>query len=114
MLMALFLARHHRDCQVLSPAIVLRLSAALGRVASSTLRLRPRGIGGPSTSVNMKVMEVLQQRIITRIDEYNAEQLAHLDDYYITRLCDVIAQRAILTRMADLGIGLREITKHYL
>lgn len=113
MIMAHVLARHHRDCQALHVAASLRLATALGRV-SATLRLRPRGVGGPSTSTNMRVMDVLQKRIAERVGECEAQHLARLDSYYLTRLCDDEVQRSVVTRMAELQIGFRAATQQYL
>merc|ERR1712048_1153127 len=62
----------------------------------------------------MRVMEVLQQRIASHIGECSGEDLACLDDYYVTRLCGDTEKRVILMRMADLEIGFQEATKQYL
>merc|ERR1712217_479595 len=75
MIMALILARHHQDCQALSPHVALSLASALGHVATSSVRLRPRGVGGPSASTNARVMEVLQQRIATQVANCSVENL---------------------------------------
>jgi len=113
MLMALILASHHRDCQALSATVALRLASALGRV-SAILQLRPRGVGGASTCTNMKVMGVVQQRIVEGIGDCDAETLARLDDYFVTRLCGTVERRTIVERMAVLEIGLRAATVHHL
>lgn len=114
MIMALALACHHRDCQAMSPVIALRLATALGRLATSVLRLRPRGVGGPGASTNAKVMEALQQRISGGLHDCSEEDLARLDSYYIARLCGEVERRAIISRMAELDIGFRDRTKQYL
>lgn len=115
MLMAILLGRHHRDCQALAPAIAVRIATALGRLAAPDgLRLRPKGVGGPSTAVNMKFMEALQKRVVDGLESCGAEDLARLDDYYLTRLCSDPAAHAILTRMGELEIGLHDVTKDHL
>lgn len=114
MIMALALACHHRDCQAVSAVVALRLATALGRLATSSLRLRPRGIGGPGASTNAKVMEVLQQRIYGGLNDCSEEDLARLDSYYIARLSGEAERHAIVSRMAELDIGFRERTKQYL
>lgn len=112
MIMALVLACHHRDCRALSPAITLRLASSLGRVGA--LRLRPGGAGGLNTIPNIKVMEELMKRVLDYIEEFKAEDLACLDVYFVTRLCGELESRAIVVRMAQLEIGLRDATKQYL
>merc|ERR1719401_379640 len=112
--MALILAQHHRDCQALGPSVAIRLASALGRVAApGGIRLRPRGVGRPSTSVNLKCMDALQERILRSLDSCRAEDLARLDEYYVTRLCSQDATRAIIVRMANAEIGFREATKQH-
>jgi len=106
MILALLLARHHRDCQILSASISLRLASALGRLAT-TLRLRPKGVGGASTFTNCKLMEALERRIAARLEECVPGELAGLDEYYLTRLCGETERRAIVERMADLELGFR-------
>jgi len=112
-LMAQLLARHHRDCEALTPSIALRIGTGFGRI-SAVLQLRPRGVGGPHTSTNMKLMDVLQRRLQECLDGCSAEDLAQLDGYYLTRLCSEETRRVIVTRMAVLKIGYRETTKQYL
>lgn len=114
MIMAFVLACHHRDCQALSPAVALRLATALGRLAVCSLRLRPRGVGGPSASTNARVMEVLQRRIAERLKDCGEEDLARLDSHYIARLCGDAERHAIVSRFSELDIGFRERTKQYL
>ncbi|CAK0863398.1 unnamed protein product [Prorocentrum cordatum] len=114
MVMALVLAKHHCDCQALSLPVVLRLASAVGRAAASRLRLRPRGNGGPGTSTNMRVMEIIQQRIASKIDECGAEDIARLDDHFLARLCGEAERRAILVRAADLNAGFCGDSKRYL
>eukprot|EP00747_Dinoflagellata_sp_TGD_P072952 gnl/TRDRNA2_/TRDRNA2_157692_c0_seq1.p1 gnl/TRDRNA2_/TRDRNA2_157692_c0~~gnl/TRDRNA2_/TRDRNA2_157692_c0_seq1.p1 ORF type:complete len:744 (-),score=123.91 gnl/TRDRNA2_/TRDRNA2_157692_c0_seq1:76-2250(-) len=113
LILAQTLARHHRDCQALTPSRALRLASALGRLAS-TLRLRPKGNGGPGTSTSRKMMEILQKRIVERLSECEVEGLARLDEYYLTRLCEDDAARLIIERMAQLEIGFRGASKQYL
>lgn len=114
MVMALVMARHHQDCRALSPRVALGLASALGRVATCSIRLRPRGVGGPGASTNARVMEILQQRISAQLCETTEGDLAGLNDYYITRLCDDAPRRAILIRMSELNLGFRESTKQFL
>jgi len=116
MIMALVLAQYHRsDRQTLQPACALRFASALGRAAApGGPRLRPKGLGGSSTMVNLKCMEVLQDRIVRGLNLCCAEDLACLDDYYVTRLCDEEAARAIVVRVAELEIGLRSATRGHL
>lgn len=114
MLLALMLARHHKDCQELTSLSALRVAIALGRVSTSSLRLRPKGIGGASTSTNSKVLDILQKRLLSGLNELAPEALARMDDYYVTRLCDDALRRAIVFRMAELQLGLKEETKQHL
>jgi len=114
MVMALALACHHRDCRALTAAAALRLATALGRVAASALRLRPKGVGGPGASTNAKVLEATQQRIAGGLADCNDEDLARLDGYYLARFCGEAERHAIVSRMAELEIGFRERTKQYL
>eukprot|EP00928_Gymnodinium_smaydae_P021761 TRINITY_DN18526_c0_g2_i1.p1 TRINITY_DN18526_c0_g2~~TRINITY_DN18526_c0_g2_i1.p1 ORF type:complete len:598 (+),score=122.81 TRINITY_DN18526_c0_g2_i1:188-1981(+) len=105
LVLSLLLARHHRDCQVLSAPLALRLASALGRVAE-TLRLRPKGTGGASTATNSRFMQVLERRMFDQIEEFSATDLARLDEYYLTRLCGEELRRASVEHMARLEIGL--------
>jgi len=107
MMMALILAQHRQDCQAISSSMACRLSSSLGRLAAIQ-RLRPRGVGGPSTSTNQRVMDLLQARICEHLDELTPHCLAQLDDYYITRICGDTERRRILTRIAELQVGLIE------
>jgi len=113
MIMAQLLSHHHRDCQALQPRIALRVASALGRLAQS-LRLRPQGVGGPSTSTNSKFVDILQRRLADRAADCAVEDLACLDGYYLTRLCGEKTRQALVIRMAELQIGLREASKQYL
>jgi len=115
MLMALILARHHRDCQALRSDVALRLATALGRLAGpGGLRLRPKGVGGPQTTTSCKLMDVLQQRIVGGLDTCSVEALARLDEYYVSRLCDQPVAVAVVVRMAQLDMGFKAATRHHL
>jgi len=114
MLVALIFACHHRDCRALSPSVSCRLASVLGQLASGPLRLRPQGVGGPSTATNRRVMEVLQRRIVEQLQGCRAEDLARLDSYYIARLCGDAEKRAILVEMAALDLGFSPATQHTL
>lgn len=114
MLIALIFACHHRDCRALSPSMSLRLASVLGQLASGPLRLRPQGVGGPSTATNKRVMEVLQRRIVEQLQDCRAEDLARLDSYYIARLCGDLEKQAILVEMAALDLGFNSATQQTL
>jgi len=114
MLVALIFACHHRDCRALSPSMSLRLASVLGHLASGPRRLRPQGVGGPSTATSKRVMELLQRRIVEQLRDCRAEELARLDGYYLARLCSDTERRAILTEMAALDLGFNAATQQAL
>eukprot|EP00927_Polykrikos_kofoidii_P073894 TRINITY_DN69905_c0_g1_i1.p1 TRINITY_DN69905_c0_g1~~TRINITY_DN69905_c0_g1_i1.p1 ORF type:complete len:704 (-),score=132.69 TRINITY_DN69905_c0_g1_i1:99-2210(-) len=113
LIIALLLARHHRDYQALNIRAALRLATAFGQVGS-TLRLRPKGVGGASTATNCRLVEALEKRIAEGLDECEAKDLARIDDYWLTRLCGDAARRAIVNKMATMELGLRGATTHHL
>lgn len=114
MLIALIFACHHRDCRALSPSLSLRLASVLGQLASHPVRLRPQGVGGPSTATNKRFMEVLQRRVVEQLRDCRAEDLARLNSYYIARLCGDIEKRAILDEMAALDLGFNSASRQTL
>jgi len=111
--MARLLACHHCDCEALTPSLALQLATAIGKMAESTC-LRPKGVGGPSSSTNQKILHEIQNRIVSRIEDCPQDELGRLDGYYLTRLCDQHAQHVIISRMAEVQVGLRDATKHLL
>lgn len=116
MLMTLLMGLHRRDRKAPTASEALRLANALGLAASPDcgLRLRPKGTGGPTAAINRRVMEVLQERVAAHASEFSAEELASIHEYYLTRLMDERGQKAILTRMGEMELGLREDTKQCL
>lgn len=113
MLIAQLLALHHSDCRVLTGDLSLRVASALGRLAAR-LRLRPRGVGGPQTGTNGRFMDILERRIVDRVDECSTSALAHIDHFYLVKLCGEETRRILIQRMAELQIGLREASKQCL
>lgn len=112
-LMAHTLAQLHCDCQALTMKRASRLAGTLSRLAR-TMRLRPRGTGGPSTSTNLRVMEILEKRLVERAPDATAEVIASLDGYYLVRLCSLETRKAILTKVAELEFGFRASSSQYL
>merc|ERR1719482_1650601 len=97
--------RHHRDCQVLTGDRALRIASAIGRAAMA-LRLRPRGLPGPQSATNVRFMDALERRIVERIDESSLESLGRLDQFYFLKLCSEDTRRIVITRMAEVNLGL--------
>jgi hypothetical protein len=114
MILAIILSHHRRDIQALSPNVSMEIGSLLGQLASGSLRLRPRGLGGPSAVTNRRVMDIIEKRIVEGINSFKAEELARIDSYFLTRICGEDVQKVIVTKIAELQLGLTADTQQYL